>query len=86
MTLSAVPSGEHPPEGHLCERLRNYAVHESHSATRGVRGALCPRLATAKDSQGRWACSIHLGADKRGEKNRERREVRDRLLRNYPTP
>lgn len=64
------------PEGQLCERLRHYEVHESHSATRGQRGAMCIRPAKGKDWAGRWACGIHLGADKRGEQNRKRGEAR----------
>lgn len=63
---------EQVPEGQLCDRLRNYATHEVYSATRGPRGAKCPRPAKAKDANGVWACGIHLGADKRGEQNRER--------------
>jgi hypothetical protein len=60
------------PEGQLCERLRNYETHEAWSATRGQRGAMCPRPAKARDRNGVWACGIHLGADKRGDQNRER--------------
>jgi hypothetical protein len=60
------------PEGQLCDRIKNYAVHESYSATRGPRRGRCERLATSKDWSGTWACSIHLGADKRGEQNRKR--------------
>lgn len=69
------------PEGQLCDRLKNYAVHESHSATRGPRGGRCHRAATAKDWSGTWACSVHLGADKRGEQNRKR-AMKNRTWRN----
>lgn len=64
------------PEGQLCERIRNYETHEMRSAWQGPRGALCPRPAKAKDKSGLWACGIHLGADKRGEKNREAGQLR----------
>lgn len=64
------------PEGQLCDRLKNYAIHESHSATRGPRGGRCDRKAKAKDGDGTWACGIHLGADKRGEENRRRGQQR----------
>jgi hypothetical protein len=60
------------PDGQLCDRLKNYAVHESHSATRGPRGGRCDRKAKARDGDGTWACGVHLGADKRGEENRKR--------------
>lgn len=64
------------PEGQLCDRLKNWAVHESYSATRGPRGGKCDRKAKAKDGDGVWACGIHLGADKRGEENRKRGQQR----------
>lgn len=64
------------PEGQLCERIRNYETHELLSAWQGPRGAHCPRPAKAKDANGVWACGIHLGADKRGEQNRERGRLR----------
>lgn len=67
---------EEMPEGQLCDRLKNYAVHESHSATRGPRGGRCDRKAKAKDGDGTWACGVHLGADKRGEENRKRGQQR----------
>lgn len=72
-----------PPEGQLCDRLRNYETHEAHSATRGPRGAKCPRPAKARDANGVWACAVHLGADKRGEQNRERGRAR-RTWKNSP--
>ena len=64
------------PEGQLCDRLKNYEVHESYSATRGPRGGRCDRKAKAKDGNGTWACGIHLGADKRGEEARKRGQQR----------
>lgn len=70
---------EEVPEGQLCERVRNYQTHEARSAWSGTRGAHCPRPAKAKDANGEWACGVHLGADKRGEQNRERGRQRRAL-------
>lgn len=71
------------PEGQLCDRFKTYAVHESHSATRGPRRGRCDRKAKARDGDGIWACGIHLGADKRGEQNRQRGRQR-RAWKNSP--
>lgn len=67
------------PEGQLCDRYLPYEHHETFSSSRGPRGGKCMREAKSKDKEGVWACGVHLGADKRGEQNRERAAYNHRV-------
>ena len=67
------------PEGQLCDRYLPYEHHETFSSSRRPRGGKCMRPAKSKDKEGVWACGVHLGADKRGQQNRERAAYNHRV-------